>query len=98
MILTMKNSLRFVLTSLTVAVLVACSSAQSRREESVSALQKQAPFQLGCKSNEKVQVTEIEQDQTYGVRGCGKRATYTRICKTWDQCHFIINGQVIEEK
>ena len=64
----------------------------------VRTVRKRAAFDLACPT-EQVVVQEIGPE-TYGARGCGKRATYltTGDCREHGVCKAIQNGAVLEEQ
>jgi hypothetical protein len=47
----------------------------------MSTVQQRAPFDLSCPANE-LQVHDLGSD-TYGVSGCGKKATYVCVCNKY---------------
>lgn len=67
-----------------VAFLSACAG--------VGPIAPRASFDLDC-PEEKLAVTELDSD-TYGVSGCGKRATYVKSCTVRNIVNTG-NGQVI---
>jgi len=73
---------------------VACAS-EGRQRDIVSA---RAAFDLDC-PKPRLQLTQVT-GITYGVRGCGKRATYllTSECAPGKQCEAILNTPVQSEK
>jgi hypothetical protein len=52
-------------------------------------LEKQAAFDLGCEGR-KLQVQQLADD-TFGIKGCGKQASYTLICRAG--CKAVQNTQ-----
>jgi hypothetical protein len=71
---------------------VGCVS-ESKQREIVTG---RATFDMAC-SREKLELTQIT-GTSYGVRGCGKQATYvlTGECGSGQPCGAILNGQVQE--
>jgi hypothetical protein len=68
-------------------VAVAACATSTPRDE----LLRRASFDLRCTKDE-LHVTKISDD-TRGVRGCGKQATYIRHCKPPGfECTWILNG------
>jgi hypothetical protein len=58
-------------------------------------LRARAAFDLNC-AESKLRVVEID-DQTSGVRGCGKRATYIQRCHG-GECTWVLNSQADAER
>jgi hypothetical protein len=67
---------------MTIVLLSAAGCASPQRH--ADAIRPQAAFDLDCPAAS-LKFTEIEAGQTYGVEGCGKRATYIGLGGRWVQ-------------
>jgi hypothetical protein len=87
-----------------VLVVTACDeAAQAPPKHPVKA---RAPFDMNCPAKE-LNFDKLD-DSTLGVTGCGRRATYVRLCRdkvdesasavgrlvTEEECKWILNGSV----
>ena len=64
----------------TIAILAAVGPACAPKKRSVHPVVSLAPFDLDC-ARKKLRYTRLNAD-TMGVRGCGKKAKYVRVCRT----------------
>lgn len=86
------------MTRLGLLVLVAACGAPQKSNEA-SAVVKRATFELQC-DRDKLKWTKFDE-RSYGVSGCGKRATYVATCSNpeiQDSCTWMLNGRVDDEK
>jgi len=69
-----------------VSAITGCSSIMERT------VIRRATFDLDCEQ-EKIQLLELGS-RTYGVRGCGKKATYLvdGVCIPLDRCQAVMNS------
>jgi hypothetical protein len=76
-----------------------CAVACGQREPAVHPVVRMAPFDLNC-PREQVRYFQLD-DETWGVRGCGRQAKYVKICRTtstmWgpgfdsEECRWVQN-------
>ena len=78
------------ITLLGVALVLAAASADQAGENR-DTLNQRAKFDLNCQSTQMVELGE----NTYGVTGCGRRATYVWHCSGQgmnETCNWVMNG------
>lgn len=70
--------------------IIGCSSLQAREGK----LRDRASFDMNC-PKEELNLTDLGENKTYGVRGCGKQATYVgRSCSAdmpTRNCQWLLN-------
>jgi len=78
----------------------ACATAPPAKREP-GPLTKRAVFYLDCSAGE-LRFTKID-DKTVGIRGCGKRTVYVKICQPsrepfeYEECRWLRQGEVQED-
>jgi hypothetical protein len=91
------------LPSLLIVLTLACATAPPAKKEP-GPLTKRARFDFNCPTSP-LKFTRIDGD-TVGVRGCGKRTVYVRVCDRGDranlpydsdQCRWLRQGEVQED-
>jgi hypothetical protein len=86
---------------------VGCAAPQPKAKKGPGALSKRATFDLNCPGKQLVPV-DIDEN-TVGVRGCGRRAVYVYVCENArpagapllfekKECRWLRQGEVQEDE
>jgi hypothetical protein len=78
-----------------------CGPSQHAEERRHDDFTRRAKFDLGCSSMDRIDIVSIDA-RTRGVTGCGRRATYVKICDAHNphrpfvepSCQWVLNSGV----